>query len=134
MLHVLDSKLSSIREDNEISTEPKAQALNKQSRLNTLIEAMKTYRPQYDSVDFVTEIIRHVVDLVKFNEVPDSAPPGKNDDRLAFTGWSDILTLAPGLYLRLVMTLDLGFSNARLPQDVDFPSNLRGTPSNPVHR
>ncbi|KAH6976541.1 fungal-specific transcription factor domain-containing protein [Ilyonectria sp. MPI-CAGE-AT-0026] len=131
MLHILDSKLSSIKENNEISTEREAQALTKQSRLNALIEAMKTYRPQYDSVDFVTEIIRHVVDLVKSNEVPGSAPLEQSDDRLAFTGWSDILTLAPGLYLRLVMTLDLGFSNARLPQDADFPSNLPGTPDLP---
>ncbi|KAK7432879.1 hypothetical protein QQZ08_000350 [Neonectria magnoliae] len=123
VLYILDSKLSST---NGISTEPAAQAVTKQSRLNTLIEAMKTYRPQYDSVDFVTGIIRHVVDLVKFNEVSDSALL----EQSAFTEWSDILTLAPGLYLRLVMTLDLGFSNARLPQDADFPSSLRGALNN----
>ncbi|UPL02999.1 hypothetical protein LCI18_013933 [Fusarium solani-melongenae] len=129
MLHVLDSKLSPspINTHNDKSTEFEAQALAHQHRLNTLIKVMKASRPQYDGVDFVAEVIRHVIDLVKVSKVPDDGPSGQSDDRFSFTGWTDMFTLAPRLYLRLVVSLDIGFSNARLPLDADLPCSLRGT-------
>lgn len=102
----------------------------KQHRLNILIEAMKTYQPQYDGVDYISETIRHIINLAQL-DAPASTGwcfSGLSTDgkQPAPADWTDILASQPGYYLRLAMTMDLCFSKGRLAEESDFPENLRG--------
>lgn len=119
VLNILDVKLSSPSKNPALDSNA-ASAL-KQHRLNILIEAMKTYQPQYDGVDWVSEIVRHVVNLAQVDE--SNAQANKNS---GITDWTDILALQPSSYLRLALALDLSLSKGRLPEDGDFPVSLRG--------
>ncbi|EFQ31898.1 fungal specific transcription factor domain-containing protein [Colletotrichum graminicola M1.001] len=121
VLHILDVKLSA----SSRSFDPNTQSALKQHRLNILIEAMKIYQPQYDGVDWVSETIRHIVNLAQI----DSPPPGElknSGGKAAIVDWTDILASQPSSYLRLALTMDLSLSKGRLPEDGDFPVNLRG--------
>jgi hypothetical protein len=135
VLHILDVKLSSPRRgshDNANGDSYNQSAL-KQHRLNILIEAMKTYQPQYDGVDWVSETIRHVVNLAQLDSTTsetDSAGNSNGNTEGNGNGvacdWTDILTSHPSLYLRLALTMDLSLSKDRLPEEGDFPTSLRG--------
>lgn len=81
---------------------------------------MKTYQPQYDGVDYVSETIRHIVTLAQLDT---PAPPTVANP---ISDWQDILASQPGSYLRLAMTMDLSLSKGRLPEESDFPASLRG--------
>lgn len=81
---------------------------------------MKTYQPQYDGVDYVSETIRHIVTLAQLDT---PAPPSVANP---INDWQDILASQPGCYLRLAMTMDLSLSKGRLPEESDFPASLRG--------
>ncbi|KAM5350710.1 hypothetical protein ACJ41O_007215 [Fusarium nematophilum] len=90
-----------------------------QHQLNILIEAMKAWQPQYDGVDWISEIVRHIVELAQLdNQDPQT--------RSSMIHWTDILAFQAGSYLRLALTLDFSLSKGRLPQDGDFPRSLRG--------
>lgn len=120
MLNILDVKLSSLSANSALDSD--AASAMKQHRLNILIEAMRTYQPQYDGVDWVSEIVRHIVNLAQIERPPASSigvKPPIND-------WTDILALQPSSYLRLALALDLSLSKGRLPEDGDFPVSLRG--------
>ena len=157
VLHILDVKLSPPRPGTTSTDGQNSQSALKQHRLNVLIEAMKTYQPQYDGVDWVSETIRHIVNLAQLDGVQPNAttdsgnpsnnnnnnnndnnndPPSENgNDKIQ--DWTDILTSHPSLYLRLALTMDLSLSKDRLPEEGDFPASLRGllsgTPStNPL--
>ncbi|KAI1392693.1 fungal-specific transcription factor domain-containing protein [Hypoxylon trugodes] len=131
VLHIIDVKLSSqnkTKPGNTADSDPHLAA--KQHRLNILIEAMKTYQPQYDGVDYISETIRHIINLAQL-DAPASAGGGisglRNDGKQAnISDWTDILASQPGYYLRLAMTMDLCFSKGRLVEESDFPANLRG--------
>lgn len=118
VLHILDVKLTALTSPSHLPQGiPTGQAALKQHRLNILIEAMKTYQPQYDGVDKISDTIRHIVNLAQLDGGGDG---GKIKD------WTDILTSHPSLYLRLALTMDLSFSKDRLPVEGDFPASLRG--------
>jgi hypothetical protein len=119
VLHILDAKLSPSSKTG-MPWDPSAQSALKQHRLNILIEAMKTYQPQYDGVDWVSETIRHIVNLAQLDT---SSPTPKNS---VISDWTDILASQPSFYLRLALTMDLSLSKGRLPSDGDFPLSLRG--------
>ncbi|KAK1996476.1 fungal-specific transcription factor domain-containing protein [Colletotrichum falcatum] len=121
VLHILDVKLSA----SSRSFDPNTQSALKQHRLNILIEAMKIYQPQYDGVDWISETIRHIVNLAQI----ESPPPGEPQNaggRAVIVDWTDILASQPSSYLRLALTMDLSLSKGRLPEDGDFPFSLRG--------
>ena len=121
VLHILDVKLSSLGPSNR-SLEPGSHVMQKHDKLKILVDAMKTYHPQYDGVDFVVSAVRHIVDLVQLEGLQPSIGPATKD---AFE-WRDILSLNPSLYLRLALTIDLSLSKDRLAQEKDFPPSLRG--------
>lgn len=134
VLHILDVKLSSPRRgSNDTNTgDLYSQSALKQHRLNILIEAMKTYQPQYDGVDWVSETIRHVVNLAQLDSASGQDADGAGDGSAGSNGsggvcdWTDILTSHPSLYLRLALTMDLSLSKDRMPEEGDFPASLRG--------
>ncbi|KAL0934747.1 fungal specific transcription factor domain-containing protein [Colletotrichum truncatum] len=121
VLHILDVKLAS----SSRSFDPNTQSALKQHRLNILIEAMKTYQPQYDGVDWVSEAIRHIVNLAQLDP-PAGESGNANEGSTVNTDWTDILASQPSSYLRLALTMDLSLSKGRLPEDGDFPVSLRG--------
>lgn len=130
VLHIIDVKLSSLNKtkNNSPSSDPNMAA--KQHRLNILIEAMKTYQPQYDGVDYISETIRHIINIAQL-DTPSNAGLGLssfNHDgkQPSISDWTDILASQPGYYLRLAMTMDLCFSKGRLVEETDFPASLRG--------
>jgi hypothetical protein len=118
VLHILDVKLTALTSPSHLPQGiPTGEAALKQHRLNILIEAMKTYQPQYDGVDKISDTIRHIVNLAQLD--------GGGDGR-KIKDWTDILTSHPSLYLRLALTMDLSLSKDRLPVEGDFPASLRG--------
>ena len=119
VLNILDVKLSAKGTDGG---DPNAATATKQHRLNILIEAMKTYQPQYDGVDWVSKIIHHIINLAQL----DGANPRSERSKSSITDWTDILASQPSSYLRLALALDLSLSKGRLPEDGDFPVSLRG--------
>ncbi|KAK1987549.1 fungal-specific transcription factor domain-containing protein [Colletotrichum cereale] len=122
VLHILDVKLSA----SSRSFDPNTQSALKQHRLNILIEAMKTYQPQYDGVDWVSETIRHIVNLAQIESPPPGGGPKHAEGSAVIADWTDILASQPSSYLRLALTMDLSLSKGRLPEDGDFPVSLRG--------
>jgi hypothetical protein len=142
VLHILDVKLSTPRPGTTNTEGQNSQSALKQHRLNVLIEAMKTYQPQYDGVDWVSETIRHIINLAQLDGVQPNATEGSNPSNGATSpsangnnnnsnsnkiqDWTDILTSHPSLYLRLALTMDLSLSKDRLPEEGDFPASLRG--------
>ncbi|KAI1209186.1 uncharacterized protein F4807DRAFT_427495 [Annulohypoxylon truncatum] len=130
VLHIIDVKLSSLNKNksNSPSSDPIMAA--KQHRLNILIEAMKTYQPQYDGVDYISETIRHIINIAHL-DTPTNAGLGlaslySDGKQPTISDWTDILASQPGYYLRLAMTMDLCFSKGRLVEETDFPASLRG--------
>ncbi|KAI5922043.1 fungal-specific transcription factor domain-containing protein [Camillea tinctor] len=128
VLHIIDVKLSWHNKNNGGSDDPNGSTALKQHRLNILIEAMKTYQPQYDGVDYISETIRHIINVAQLDPPSDSDIHSQNRNNIqpAISGWSDILASQPGAYLRLAMTMDLSLSKGRLVQESDFPISLRG--------
>ncbi|WYZ43857.1 hypothetical protein EsH8_VII_000293 [Colletotrichum jinshuiense] len=122
VLHILDVKLSA----SSRSFDPNTHSALKQHRLNILIEAMKTYQPQYDGVDWVSETIRHIVNLAQIDSPPVGESENAHEDGAVIADWTDILASQPSSYLRLALTMDLSLSKGRLPDDGDFPVSLRG--------
>jgi hypothetical protein len=116
VLNILDVKLST-----PSSTSTLESSTPTQHRLNILVEAMRIYQPQYDGVDWVSEIIRHIVNLPQLDRTHLQA-----EIRPKVSNWVDILALQPSLYLRLAFALDMSLSKGRLPDDGDFPASLRG--------
>lgn len=130
VLHIIDVKLSSQNKQKNGPAGADPHLAAKQHRLNILIEAMKTYQPQYDGVDYISETIRHIINLAQL-DAPASTGIGfsslYNDGKQpSISDWTDILASQPGYYLRLAMTMDLCFSKGRLVEESDFPANLRG--------
>ncbi|CAM1502789.1 Fc.00g075650.m01.CDS01 [Cosmosporella sp. VM-42] len=121
VLHILDVKLSSLGPATQ-PLEPGSRIMQKHDRLKVLVDAMKTYHPQYDGVDFVVSAVRHIVDLVQLEGLQPAIGPATKDS----FEWTDILSLNPSLYLRLALTIDLSLSKDRLAQEKDFPPSLRG--------
>ncbi|KAJ2893738.1 Cutinase transcription factor 1 beta [Zalerion maritima] len=131
VLHIMDVKLSgpALPGTGGASDDPfdrnNSQTALKQHRLNILIEAMKTYHPQYDGVEWVSQTIRHILSLAQL----DSARSGQlsiGSGGGGISDWTDILASHPSFYLRLALTMDLSLSKGRLPEDCDFPVGLRG--------
>lgn len=114
VLNILNIKLHP-----PIENGPDIASVIKQHQGDTLIEIMKAYWPQYDGVDWVNEIVRHIVDLAQLVR-----PKVKSSN--STINWTDIFAFRPSSYLRLVLTLDLSLSKGRLPRDSDFPHRLRG--------
>lgn len=121
VLNILDVKLS-ILGSSANSPESGSRFSQKHERLKVLIDAMKTYHPQYDGVDFVVNAVRHIVDLVQLEGLQPMSGSATSDS----FEWTDILTMNPSLYLRLALTIDLSLSKDRLAQELDFPPSLRG--------
>lgn len=109
VLDTLNLKLSPANSNDDMDA---------QHQGNTLVEIMKTYLPRYDGVDWVSEIVRHIVTLVQ------SMRP-KLERSHSTANWTDIFAVQPGSYLRLVLTLDLSLSKGKLPHNSDFPLSLR---------
>lgn len=138
VLHIIDVKLLSQNKRYLSTPDEKRRTVLKQQRLNILIEAMKTYQPQYDGVDYVSETIRHIVNLAQIDPPIDSPNTASSSSISAFpqdptsdirpiiSDWTDILASNPGSYLRLTMTLDISISKGRLATEADFPVKLRG--------
>ncbi|KPM38667.1 hypothetical protein AK830_g7894 [Neonectria ditissima] len=96
-------------------------AQHKQQQLNVLIEAMKTYRPRYDGVDWVARTVRYIVDLAQKH-----LPAIRTRQGTPISSWTEMLQLHPKYYLRLAMTMDLSIRNGKIPLESDFPQSLRG--------
>ncbi|KAI0397356.1 hypothetical protein F5Y17DRAFT_369468 [Xylariaceae sp. FL0594] len=116
-----------ISASSRTTADEKKQTALKQHRLNILIEAMKTYQPQYDGVDYISETIRHIVNLAQIDTPCNSTNHEPlNNRKPLISDWTDILASHPDSYLRLSMTMDISISKGRLARETDFPVKLRG--------
>ncbi|KAH7109730.1 hypothetical protein B0J13DRAFT_600602 [Dactylonectria estremocensis] len=122
VLHMLDVKLAGLETSSDPATSNPG-LLEKNLRLNAVIQTMKIYYPQYDSVDFVINAVRHIAGLVSLEYLQPTMGAGTNYSY----GWMEIFSSNPNLYLRLALTIDLGLSQGRLPQEEDFPARIAGT-------
>lgn len=121
VLSILDVKFSAPNNTSTESSTTRSVGL-KQHRLNVLVEAMKSYRPQGEGVDWVSEIMRHVSNLT----VPGDPRTRNGQQHLGVSDWASVRDLEPSSYLRLALALDVNLSKGRLPEDGDFPASLRG--------
>ncbi|KAJ4177672.1 hypothetical protein NW767_015052 [Fusarium falciforme] len=90
-----------------------------QHQLSVFSEFMTTYGARYEGIDWITAIIRHIVNLAQLNK-------SRLQKMNLGINWAGIFTFRPGLYLRLVLGLDMSLSRGRLAHDADFPVKLRG--------
>ncbi|WAO94458.1 Leucine--tRNA ligase [Fusarium falciforme] len=114
ILNILDKKLSlpGIEGIHQSSTAT-------QHQLDVLVEFMRAYWARFDGVDWITAIVRHIINLAQLN--------GSRSQRESTSiNWADLFAFQPRSYLRLVLVLDLSLSKGRLAQDADFPVRLRG--------
>lgn len=86
--------------------------LARKHQANVLIQAFETYWSLYDGIDWVAEIVRHVISSSTLRQSSFSA------------NWADSFAFQPTSYLRLALALDLSLSKGRLAQDRDFPASL----------
>jgi hypothetical protein len=114
ILNILDTKLSP-----PVLEGVQQSSVLVQNRLNVLIEFMRAYWARYDGVDWISEIVRHIIGLAQLNG---SKVQRKNPN----ISWADVFAFQPRSYLRLVLVMDLSLSKGRMAQDADFPVNLRG--------
>ncbi|KAJ2973401.1 hypothetical protein NUW58_g8948 [Xylaria curta] len=135
VLHIIDVKLSSQNKRSRATPDERRRTALKQQRLNVLIEAMKTYQPQYDGVDYISETIRHIVNIAQIDppsgqnsttSITASAQDPTSSMQPIISDWTDILASNPSSYLRLSMTMDISISKGRLAKEADFPVKLRG--------
>lgn len=117
ILHILDTKLAP-RNDSIVSNNS-APSDQTQNQFHALAQVMKTYQVQYDGVDWVTEIVDHIISLSQVDELG----PTMEESSI---NWTDILVFQPDSYLRLALALDLSLRKGRLAEDGDFPARLRG--------
>ncbi|KAH6972114.1 hypothetical protein BKA56DRAFT_677088 [Ilyonectria sp. MPI-CAGE-AT-0026] len=121
-LHVMTARLSCL--SKELAFDPlsgsNSVSVTNQNRLDVLVEAMKTFVPQYDGVEWVKEVARHVANLAQIN-----SQSLCQADRASITDWSQMLTSQPNTYLRMTWTVDVCMSKGRLPEERDFPAWLR---------
>ncbi|KAM5343923.1 hypothetical protein ACJ41O_012460 [Fusarium nematophilum] len=92
-----------------------------------LIDAMKTYEYLYDGVEWVSETIKLIMRQRELVQLIESTFSGSTHRTKK---WENIIATNPICYLRLAMTMDLSFSQGRLPEERDFPRRLRETPNN----
>ncbi|KAK7403503.1 hypothetical protein QQX98_010733 [Neonectria punicea] len=114
VLNILDIKLAP-----PTKTDMAQSSGTTQQQLNILIQFMKVYWPRFDGIEWVSEIIRHIISLAQLDG-------SKVQRKSSSINWADIFAFQPRSYLRLVLALDLSLSKGRLPQDWDFPVKLRG--------
>ncbi|CAK7225853.1 hypothetical protein SEUCBS140593_006044 [Sporothrix eucalyptigena] len=119
-LQTVDVKLSSMSIGTSSHSDISTSTL-KQRRLNDLVEAMRTYQPQYEGVDWVSESICHAVKLAQLSAVQVSHPKSRGA-----RNWTDILVSNPSCYLRLAFSVDIALRTNRLPEEDDFPIGIRG--------
>lgn len=121
LLYVLDAKwfpTANSDVDNKDGTGP-ARGNTKRDQIGVLIEVMKAYQPQYDGVDWLSEILRHIVNLAR---VDGTARP----KRALAADWADVFYSQPNYYLRATLAYDLSLRKGRLVEEKDFPPSLRG--------
>ncbi|CAM1511823.1 Fc.00g093360.m01.CDS01 [Cosmosporella sp. VM-42] len=111
VLKVLDAKLSAVAE--------KPTSAPRNHWLSILFEALSIYQMQYDSVGWVTQIIRHIINLAELYTMQ------LQDADTYITEWTDLLASQPSLYLRLALTLDISLSKWRLATEGDLPVSFR---------
>lgn len=112
LLHILDAKLYP---NSASSSDDKT--IMKQTRLNTLIQAMKEYHLQYHGVEGISHAIHYVVDYAQLSPTP-RLSKGR-------TAWSQLLACRPAFYLQLTFTMQLSLARGTLPGECDLPTNLK---------
>ncbi|EEU39701.1 uncharacterized protein NECHADRAFT_82144 [Fusarium vanettenii 77-13-4] len=99
------------------------------SRLLVLFQAMRTYEYLYDGVEWVAETIKLIMGQKQLAHLLESALPGTS---LGSSSWESCLASNPTCYLRVTVTMDLSFSQGRLPEEKDFPARLRDIEEKPI--
>lgn len=99
------------------------------SRLVVLFQAMRTYEYLYDGVEWVAETIKLIMGQKQLADLLKSALSSAS---LASESWESFLTSNPAGYLRVAVTMDLSFSQGRLPEEKDFPTRLRDVKEKPI--
>ncbi|KAH6975738.1 fungal-specific transcription factor [Ilyonectria destructans] len=117
-LGVLGAKFSSHQ-----STNGSLDSLAEQHHhLTILFRAMEIYKLQYDSVDFVRDMVKSIVAEAQSNILPETAP---GSQPTTLSGWTDVLENHPNVYLRLITALDVFLKKSESPEEEDFPGHLR---------
>ncbi|KAL7904916.1 fungal-specific transcription factor domain-containing protein [Trichoderma velutinum] len=119
-LSVLNAKLSTRKDDSAHGADASTR-----NQLTTLIKVMQTYWAQYDGLDWIFEIVRHIVATVQFDI-------SKIKNIGSSINWSDFFASRPASYVRLAFVLDFCLSKGRLPRDRDFPGNIRDVATNAI--
>ncbi|KAM6524524.1 hypothetical protein FALCPG4_010134 [Fusarium falciforme] len=99
------------------------------SRLVVLFQAMRTYEYLYDGVEWVAETIKLIMGQKQLAHLLESA---LSRTSLASESWESFLASNPTGYLRVAVTMDLSFSQGRLPEEKDFPARLRDVEEKPI--
>ncbi|KAL6229527.1 fungal-specific transcription factor domain-containing protein [Aspergillus navahoensis] len=81
-----------------------------QSKLATLIEAMRVYQYLYDNTDLVLSTAHRI--SIQARATLRNRP---------ITGWGDILSQDPKTYIRFIVTMEVALSKGVFPQDSDLP-------------
>ncbi|KAJ9144221.1 Fungal specific transcription factor domain-containing protein [Pleurostoma richardsiae] len=120
-LHAISAKLSQGTDTGALGPTPAIEQNKK--RLDMLIEAMRTFQPQYYGTDWVSEAVRYAVDLAQSTGRSSLRPlaPGTPTVR----DWVQLLHTNQALYLRIIITVDLCISKSKLPEELDYPICLR---------
>ncbi|CAG8137722.1 unnamed protein product [Penicillium olsonii] len=116
VLHLLDTKLYS-RLEHE-AAEIESTTGSNQRQLDDLVSVMKSYQLQYDNSDWMTKIVRHIINIAQI----DIGIPNMQTSAI---DWTDILVFQPTSYLRMTLALDISLRKGRLAEEGDFPSRLR---------
>lgn len=120
-LHAISAKLFQATDTGAAAPMPAVE--QNQKRLDTLVEAMRTFQQQYFGTDWVSETVRYAVKLAQSTGRSSLHPPASGTPPV--TDWVQLLHTDPALYLRIIVTVDLCISKSKLPEELDYPIRLR---------
>lgn len=147
-LHILNSRLSTTNSTSRVGgSDTSHPHVERISPMMILIETLKASHSRYDGVEWVSTAINYFMECTHWDrEMPSRSSASSASSPLGDTSIipfsmenaSDFphFVFQPALsarnlthYLRLVTTLDLSLNLDRLPQEADFPLNLRSVSS-----
>lgn len=85
-----------------------------------LFNTLSTLQHHYDGIEWINLLVEHICSYL------DAAIDKVGTYTPLLGDWSHILLSRPTVYMRLLMTVDLGLKLATVPHDTNFPHCLRG--------
>lgn len=102
------------------------------ARLRTLLQFLAVCQPVYDGVHWISRTIQYLMECTYFEDCALTDFKSSRDEQRSstsetITSGSSISSILndPSYYLRMALTVDISIREGRLPDEQDFPDDIR---------